>query len=62
MSEPAPVTEEKKDFPEPPKTVVPWTGYVAFVFAIIFFSGLLASQKGWFTAFDFNTIAGTSAR
>jgi nucleoside recognition membrane protein YjiH len=31
---------------------------VAFVFAIIFFSGLLTSQKNWFTAFDFNTVAG----
>jgi nucleoside recognition membrane protein YjiH len=53
------VSEEKREFHEPPKPLVPWTGYVAFVFAIIFFSGLLSSQKGWFTAFDFNTVAGT---
>jgi nucleoside recognition membrane protein YjiH len=53
------LSEGKKDFREPPKPLVPWTGYVAFVFAIIFFSGLLTSQKGWFTALDFNTVAGT---
>ena len=28
------------------------------VFAVVFFSGLLASQKGWITAFDFNALAG----
>lgn len=48
----------KEDLREPSKPLVPWTGYVAFVFAVIFFSGLLTSQKGWFTAFDFNTVAG----
>lgn len=53
------MSEEKREFREPPKPLVPWTGYVAFVFAIIFFSGLLSSQKGWFIAFDFNTVAGT---
>jgi nucleoside recognition membrane protein YjiH len=53
------LSEGKRDFREPPKPPVPWIGYVAFVFAIIFFSGLLTSQKGWFTAFDFNTAAGT---
>ena len=53
------MSEEKKEFRKPPKPLVPWTGYVAFVFAVIFFSGLLTGQKGWFTAFDFNTVAGT---
>ncbi len=53
------MSEGKRDFCESPKPPVPWIGYVAFVFAIIFFSGLLTSQKGWFTAFDFNTVAGT---
>jgi nucleoside recognition membrane protein YjiH len=53
------LSEGKRDFREPPKPSVPWIGYVAFAFAIIFFSGLLTSQKGWFTAFDFNTVAGT---
>lgn len=52
------MSEEKK-LSESPKRVVPWTGYVALIFAIIFFSGLLTSQKGWITAFDFNTIAGS---
>jgi nucleoside recognition membrane protein YjiH len=55
----APVSEEKKALLEKSnKPVVPWTGYVAFAFAIICFSGLLASRKGWITAIDFNTIAG----
>jgi len=52
------VSDEKKDFCETPNPNVPWTGYVALVFAIVFFSGLLTSQMGWLTAFDFNTIAG----
>lgn len=52
------MSEEKKEVCEQPKPSVPWTGYVALVFAIVFFSGLLTSQKGWITAFDFNTIAG----
>ena len=52
-------SEEKKEFREAPqKLVIPWTGYVAFVFAVIFFSGLLAGRKGLITALDFNTIAG----
>ena len=58
MSEHAQGLEEKTGFREPSKALVPWTGYVAFVFAIICFSGLLANLKGWFTAFDFNTLAG----
>ncbi len=59
MSGNVPVVEEKKDLIEAPKKlVVPWTGYVAFVFAIVCFSGLLASRKGLITAIDFNTIAG----
>ena len=57
VSESATITDEKKAF-YAPKTIVPWTGYVAFIFAIVFFSGLLTGQKGWFTAFDFNTLAG----
>ncbi len=53
------VSEEKKILHEAPqKLVIPWTGYVAFVFAVIFFSGLLAGRKGLITAIDFNTIAG----
>jgi len=59
MSGHAPVPEEKLNLHEAPqKLVVPWTGYVAFVLAIICFSGLLASRKGLITALDFNTIAG----
>lgn len=52
------MSEEKKEVCETPSVKVPWTGYVALVFAVIFFSGLLASQKGWITAFDFNALAG----
>jgi nucleoside recognition membrane protein YjiH len=52
------VSEEKKDFCEPPKLQVSWKGYLALAFAIVFFSGLLAGQTGWITAMDFNTLAG----
>ena len=58
MSGHAQGSEGRTDFQEPPKNLVPWTGYVAFAFAIVCFSGLLTSLKGWFTAFDFNTVAG----
>ncbi len=37
---------------------VTWVGYVALLFAIIFFSGLFTAQKGAISALDFNTIAG----
>lgn len=52
------MTEENKGVCEKPSVKVPWTGYIALVFAIMFFSGLLASQKGWITAFDFSAMAG----
>ncbi|EAX48361.1 nucleoside recognition domain protein [Thermosinus carboxydivorans Nor1] len=37
---------------------VPVAGYLALIFAIIFFSGIFASAKGWISAFDFNVING----
>jgi len=52
------MSEEKKESCEIQSIKVPWTGYIALVFAVVFFSGLLASQKGWITAFDFNALAG----
>lgn len=52
------MSEEKKEACETQSVKVPWTGYLALVFAVVFFSGLLASQKGWITAFDFNALAG----
>jgi nucleoside recognition membrane protein YjiH len=55
----APASDGKKDVTAVRnKLLVPWSGYVAFAFAIICFSGLLASRKGLITALDFNTIAG----
>ncbi len=38
---------------------VPWFGYLALIFAIVFFSGVFAKEKGWITVLDFNTINGT---
>ncbi len=52
------MSEEKKESCETQSVKVPWTGYIALAFAVVFFSGLLASQKGWITAFDFNALAG----
>lgn len=37
---------------------VPFFGYVALIFAIIFFSGIFASSQGWVSALDFNVING----
>lgn len=38
---------------------VGWVGYAAFLFAIIFFSGIFASSKGWLGAFDFTVLNGS---
>ena len=43
----------------PEKLILPWYGYVALCFAIIFFSGVMAKQAEWLTVFDFNTINGS---
>jgi nucleoside recognition membrane protein YjiH len=51
------VFEESKNSPGSVK--VPWYGYAALLFAILFFSGLLTKQQGPITALDFNTINGT---
>lgn len=37
---------------------VPIIGYLALVFAIVFFSGVFASAAGWTSALDFNVING----
>lgn len=43
---------------------VPWTGYIALGFAILFFSGIFASVDqadptwGWLRIFDFSTVSG----
>ena len=37
---------------------VAWYGYAALIIVIVFFSGVFASQKGWLSALDFNTING----
>lgn len=40
------------------EVAVPWYGYVALVFAIIFFSGIFASSKGALSVLDFGVLAG----
>lgn len=37
---------------------VPWYGYLALLFAIVFFSGIFAGVKGGWAALDFNAIIG----
>lgn len=49
----------KKDAPVLAELKVPWYGYLALIFAIVFFSGAFAKSQGWVTALDFNTINGT---
>lgn len=41
------------------KLKVPIMGYVAFVAAIILFSGVFASSDSWLKVFDFNVLAGS---
>lgn len=50
---------QKKDAAVLTELKVPWYGYLALLFAIIFFSGMFAKEKGWITALDFNTINGS---
>ena len=49
---------QKTEYCIPDKLVVPWYGYVALIFAIVVFSGVMAKQAQWLTVFDFNTING----
>lgn len=37
---------------------VPWYGYVALIFAILFFSGIFNSAGGWLKALDFSALLG----
>ena len=55
------MAEEKKttELCAIPEVKVPWYGYLALIFAIVFFSGLLAGEIGWLSALDFNKINGT---
>ena len=45
-----------KEILEQQKTT--WGSYVAFVFAIVFFSGLLATSQEWYKVFDFTVLNG----
>lgn len=51
---------EKKSPPEnkPAKLSVPWYGFVALIFAILFFSGIFNSSVGWLKALDFSALLG----
>ena len=37
---------------------VPWTGYLALLFAVVFFSGIFAKTGNWLGVFDFNVLTG----
>lgn len=41
-----------------PNSSVPVSGYIVLVLAILVFSGIFASFKGWITVFDFDTLNG----
>ena len=49
---------EKNDQCKPVIAKAPWYGYIALLFAIVFFSGIMAQQKGWLQVLDFNAICG----
>lgn len=40
------------------KLEVPWTGYVALVFALVFFSGIFMSATGALRALDYSNVSG----
>ncbi|MBQ8920029.1 MAG: hypothetical protein IJ056_07980 [Acidaminococcaceae bacterium] len=50
-NKPVPQTEEEDE--------VRWYSYVALLFAIVFFSGVLATSKEWYSVFDFTVLNGT---
>jgi nucleoside recognition membrane protein YjiH len=52
------LNEPQDNIATPEDLKVGLKGYVSLVVAIIFFSGVLASSKGWITALDFSTITG----
>lgn len=47
----------QQDFKQPVQ--VPKWGYIALIFALLFFSGMFHGVKGWQSALDFNTLNGT---
>lgn len=49
---------EEKNLQQKEEIVVPWYGYLALLFAIIFFSGIFAATKGPLAALDFGQLAG----
>jgi nucleoside recognition membrane protein YjiH len=38
---------------------VTWVSYAAFIFAIVFFSGMFASSQGWLQVLDFSVLNGS---
>lgn len=47
--------QEKKHPAEP----ITWVNYLAFLFAILFFSGFFASSQGWIRVLDFTVLNGS---
>ena len=50
--------DENKPVPKQEEEVK-WYSYVALLFAIIFFSGILATSKEWYSVCDFTVLNGT---
>ena len=51
--------DENKPVPKQEEEVK-WYSYVALLFAIIFFSGILATSKEWYSVCDFTVLNGTA--
>lgn len=49
---------EEKNVNQQETNKVPWYGYLALLFAIVFFSGIFATAKGALAALDFGQLAG----
>ena len=49
--------QEKKVLPAEEEEIK-WYSYVALIFAIVFFSGIFATSKAWYSVFDFTVLNG----
>lgn len=54
-----PSNAKKNQSEQTPVIHVGWKGYLAFLFAIMLFSGIFSSADNWLRMFDFNVLNGT---
>lgn len=52
------MSEQEKNV-QAPEEEIKWYSYVALIFAIVFFSGIFATSKEWYSVFDFTVLNGS---